>query len=130
MELTNNYFFPFLFFFPPFFFFPFFFLFFYLLSFIRIVISYSVFWFYKCYSLFGIRTFLWTNTIWYSVFEIFHERILFSIRYSEIFHERILFSIWYSETLHEQIYSVFGQIHYSVQLWWDTERILAIQKFH
>ena len=84
------------------------------------------------------------STIWYSVFrnfyeqilfsiwysENFHERILFSIRYSvfgnvsrtnnilysEIFHERILFGIRYSEILHERIYSVFGQIHYSVQL--------------
>ena len=39
---------------------------------------------------------------------MFHERILFGIRYSKNFHERILFGIRYSEILHERIYSVFG----------------------
>ena len=60
----------------------------------------------KYYSVF--RNFSWTNTIRYSVFVEFHERILFGIRYSDIFHERILFGIRYSEIFHERIYSVFG----------------------
>ena len=45
-------------------------------------------------------TFWWTNTIRYSVFEKFHEQILFGIRYSEIFYEQILFGIWYSENFY------------------------------
>ena len=74
------------------------------------------------YSVFHIRKISWTNTIWYSVFEIFlwTNTIRYSvfgnvswtntIRYSvfENFHERILFGIRYSEILHERIYSVFG----------------------
>ena len=65
----------------------------------------------EIYSVFGIRTFSRTDTIWYIrnlIFVKFHERILFGIRYSEIFHEQILFGIWYSEILHERIYLVFG----------------------
>ena len=72
------------------------------------------------YSVFHIRKISWTNTFWYSVFEIFlwTNTIRYSvfgnvswtntIRYSKIFHERILFGIRYSEIIHERIYSVFG----------------------
>ena len=82
------------------------------------------------YSVFHIRKISWPNTIWYLVFEIFLWTN--TIRYSEMFHERILFGIqkffmneYYSVFglriffMNEYIrYLVFGQIHYSVQLWW------------
>ena len=83
------------------------------------------------YSVFHIRKISWPNTIWYSVFEIFfmnkyysvlgirkffHERIY--IQYSNNFHERILFGIQKFFMNKYIRYSVFGQIHYSVQLCW------------
>ena len=97
------------------------------------------------YSVFHIRKISWPNTIWYSVFEIFlwtntirysvFENFswtntirysvfgnsswtnIFGIRYSKNFNERILFGIR-KFFMNEYIrYSVFGQIHYSVQLW-------------
>ena len=97
------------------------------------------------YSVFGIRKFFMNE--YYLVFGIRKFFMNEYIRYSKSFHERILFGIWYLEILHERIYSVFGiwkffmneyysvfgiqkffmdeyirylvfgQIHYSVQLW-------------
>ena len=59
----------------------------------------------KYYSVFHICKISWTNTIWYSVFG--------NISWTN--------TIWYSEIFHERIYSVFGKIHYSVQLCMTTK---------